>query len=197
MTQIIGLTGGVGCGKSTVLSVLLEHFHCLEVSTDEISRQQMEPGERVYRQVVQEFGAGILNEDSTVDRSRLAAAVFAEPEKLKRLNELTHPAVTERVLKIVDEERQAARYDAVVIETALLIEGHYDVFCDQVWYVYAPEKERRERLKKSRGYSDEKIDDLFARQQTEAAYRAVATAVIDNKDGTTEQELLQRFHELL
>lgn len=197
MTQIIGLTGGVGCGKSTVLSVLQRHFSCLEVSTDDISRQQMEPGERVYEQVVAEFGDAILREDGTVDRTRLAAVVFADPKKLERLNALTHPAVTERVLEIVEAERRADRYDAVVIETALLIEGHYDAFCDQVWYVYAPEAERRKRLKDSRGYSEEKIEDLFARQQTEEAYRAVATAVIDNADGRTEEELVDQIWKLL
>ncbi|MBQ9118588.1 MAG: dephospho-CoA kinase [Lachnospiraceae bacterium] len=197
MTQIIGLTGGVGSGKSTVLSVLKKYFHCLEVSTDDISRHQMEPGGTVYSQVVEAFGTGILAEDGTIDRAGLAAVVFADPQKLQQLNALTHPAVTERVLEIVTQERAAARYDAVVIETALLIEGHYDAFCDQVWYVYAPEAERRERLKQSRGYSEEKIADLFARQQSEEAYRSVATAVIDNSDGRTEQELYKCFLELL
>ncbi len=203
MTQIIGVTGGVGCGKSTVLKVMEQRFHCLVLSTDDISRRQMEPGERVYQRVVEAFGDGILRRDGTVDRARLAAEVFSDTKKLAQLNSLTHPAVTEEVLEIVERERaraaqgKAGAYDAVLIETALLIEGGYDAFCDQVWYVYAPEEQRRARLKASRGYTDEKIDDLFARQQTEETYRAVATAVIDNSDGKSEENLIIQLEKLL
>ncbi len=197
MGWIIGLTGGVGCGKSTVVKVAQEHFHCLAILTDDVSRQQMEPGGEAYLAVTAEFGTGILKEDKSVDRAALAQLVFSDSEKLKKLNSLTHPLVTNYVMDAVKREREQDEYEFLLIETALLIEGGYDRFCDEVWYVYAPEAERRERLKISRGYSDEKIDELFARQQPEAEYRRVATAVIDNSNSVTTDMIFGQMREIL
>lgn len=196
MTWVIGLTGGVGCGKSTIIQLMEQHFNCRSILTDEVSRMQMEPGGIVYQNVVCEFGESILKEGGTIDRKKLAALVFSDANKLERLNMLTHPPVTEYVLAEVQKERAAGWHDYLLIETALLIEGGYHSFCDQVWYVYAPDEQRRERLKKSRGYSDQKITELFARQKTEKEFRNVATAVIDNQDGITQDNILKQLKKL-
>lgn len=206
--QVIGLTGGVGCGKSTIVRLMKEHFSCLALETDEIAREQMKPGAAAYTKVVEEFGEEILAEEGSafenrkqglaeIDRAKLAELVFARPERLKKLNALTHPLVTEEVLRAVAEERKNPQHDIVLIETALLIEGGYDSFCDQVWYVFATEAERRRRLRESRGYSEEKITDLFCRQKTEAEFRKVADAVIPNGDHQTEAELLEYLKGIL
>ncbi len=197
MGKIIGLTGGVGCGKSTVLGILCENYCCMALSTDEVSREQMKPGGAVYRRVVETFGDAILNGDGTVDRAKLAEIVFSDEGALARLNALTHPAVTEFVLEQVEKERRENRYELLVVETALLIEGGYDKFCDEVWYVYASEADRRERLKKSRGYSEQKIDDLMARQRTEEEFFSVATHVIRNPNTATKEALLKNIKEIL
>ena len=197
MGKIIGLTGGVGCGKSTVVKLLQKNYRSHAILTDDVAREQMLPGGIAYQRVVEEFGAGILAADGTVDRAKLAEIVFADSGALARLNALTHPPVTEYVLQQIEEEREKNRYQLLIIETALLIEGGYDAFCDEVWYVYATEEERRLRLKRSRGYSDEKIDALFARQCPEADFFGVATQVVNNSDGRTEEELLADIKEFL
>ena len=108
---VIGLTGGVGCGKSTVLELLRKNFSCLCLSTDDISRRQMQAGEKVYLSVVREFGNEIVNDYGEIDRKKLASVVFSDEEKLKKLNSLTHPAVTQEVLSCVKRERERNEYD--------------------------------------------------------------------------------------
>ncbi len=199
--MVIGLTGGVGCGKSTVLRLMEQHFCCRGIRTDEVAREQMEPGGVTYARVLEEFGRGgeivLTGADGAIDRAKLAEIVFSDAEKLARLNALTHPAVTEYVLREVERERREGRYDYLVIETALLIEGGYGRFCDEVWYVSAPAEDRRGRLRSSRGYSDRKIEELFARQQSEEAFLGVATAVIENGDGRSDADILAQLSEIL
>lgn len=192
-TLIVGITGGVGCGKSTVVEQIKNHFSCRAISTDDVSREQMEPGGIALKRVTEEFGEEILEADGSLNRKALADIVFGNPEKLALLNSITHPLVTEYVLEQVELERDRNLYQILLIETALLIEGKYDEFCDMVWYVYAPEEQRRERLKISRGYSEDKIDSLFARQHSEEDYREVATHIIVNSDGTTEEEIVEQI----
>lgn len=195
--QVIGLTGGIGSGKSTIVRLMQEFYDCKVLLTDEISREQMEPGGIAYERVVQEFGNGILQEDGAVDRGKLAEIVFSTPNKLKKLNELTHPLVTEYVLSVVEEERKQQNHEILLIETALLIEGGYGAFCDQVWYVHAPKEQRKKRLIISRGYTEEKIEDLFRRQRTEEEFRKAATAVIENGDGQAPEKILKQIKDLL
>ena len=101
-------------------------------------------------------------------------------EKLNKLNALTHP----NVLKVIEEElaslREGGRVPYVIIETALMIEAGYDFICDEVWYVYTPEEIRRERLKKERNYSDQKIDSIFDSQRKEDEFRKRYSKVIEN-----------------
>ena len=197
MRKIIGITGGVGCGKSTVVKLLAKNYHCLTISTDDVAREQMLPGGIAYERVVIEFGESILLGDGNIDRGKLAGIVFADPNALSRLNALTHPAVTEYVLAQVEKERKENCYEFLVVESALLIEGGYEAFCDEVWYVYATEKERRERLKRDRGYTDKKIDDLMARQHKEEDFFSVASHVIRNGDGKNEEALLADIQKIL
>lgn len=195
--RIVGLTGGVGSGKSTVAGIVEKHFNVYVIYTDEIARNQMQKGGRSYQKVVDEFGTDILQVDGEIDRGKLAKIVFADEIKLKRLNELTHPEVLKEVFTIIEELKKDGRYCAVLVETALLKEAGYVSFCDEVWYVHADETTRRNRLKISRGYSDTRIDDLFAKQKSDNEFKEYCTYMIENWENATEEDILQQIQQFL
>ena len=182
----IGITGGVGAGKTTVLNYIRENYNARVLSGDEIARELCAPGHDVYDAIRQAFPDGALwNADGLMDRSAFAALVFSDEEKRKQLNQLVHPAVKRYIINEFENEKRAGSADYLILEAALLIEEHYDEICDELWYVYASEATRRERLLASRGYPEEKIDQIFASQLPENVYRHYCEAVIDN-DGTEE-----------
>ncbi len=178
--KVIGLTGGIGSGKSLVAKILEEKYGAIILSTDNIAREQMEPGGDSYREVVDFFGKEILAQNGSIDRSKLAAIIFEDEKKRLKINDITHPKVLEAVRKEMKSIRDKKKAPYLIIETALMLEAGYDFICDEVWYVYTPEEERRKRLKKERNYSDEKIDSIFANQSKEEAFRANFSKVIEN-----------------
>ena len=177
--KIIGITGGVGSGKSQVLSYLENEYHAVVCQADQVAWKLQEPGQECYTQIVRCFGENILNEDSTINRGELGQIVFADKDKLNVLNRIMHPAVKEYILKWVQSE-QAAKTAYFIIEAALLLEENYNQICDEMWYIYCDENIRRERLRSSRGYSDEKISAMIASQLSEQIFRKECHVVIDN-----------------
>lgn len=175
--QVLGITGGVGCGKSTVLRYLEEQYGAYLIECDSVARALQEPGEACYDPMVELLGRGILNEDLTINRSAAAGLVFQDSSLLSRLNAIVHPAVKQRVRELIAGEAQRS---LIVIEAALLLEDHYDEICDEIWYIYADEETRRARLKMSRGYSDERIDRMFANQRSDESFRELTDLTIDN-----------------
>ena len=179
--KFIGLTGGVGAGKTTVLKAMKQLWRVRILIADEIAHEQMEPGTPCYKRLREVFGADdIWLRDGSIDRQGLAGLLFSDDEKRKQLNEIVHPAVKQYILGEVVKERQAGNYDYVIVEAALLIEEHYDELCDELWYVYAPEETRKKRLMADRGYSAKKVEQIFAAQLPEAVYRQHCAVVIDN-----------------
>jgi dephospho-CoA kinase len=178
--KVIGITGGIGSGKSLVADILRENYGAYLLNTDKIAKEQMEPGGVCFQDVVDYFGTEILNNSGAIDRSRLAAIVFEDKNKLNRLNELTHPKVLKTVMDEINTIREKGTVPYLLVETALMIEAGYDFICDEVWYVYTPEEERRKRLKNERNYSDEKIDAIFESQSKSEAFRSRFPKVIEN-----------------
>lgn len=178
--KVIGLTGGIGSGKSLVAGIMKEQYGAYVIDTDRIAREQMEPGGASYQEVVDCFGISILAADGTIDRGRLAALVFEDKTMRLRINEITHPKVLTTVRTLINQYRQQQDIPYLLIETALMIESGYDFVCDEVWYVYAPEEQRRSWLKKERGYSDEKIDAVFQNQYKAHEFRNRFSKVIEN-----------------
>jgi dephospho-CoA kinase len=178
--KVIGLTGGIGSGKSVVAGILKTEYDAYILDTDSIAKQQMEPGGESYNLVVDYFGNEILSPDGTINRQKLAAIIFEDKNKRLKINELTHPIVLKAVEREIESKRRDGKTKYLVVETALMIEAGYDYICDEVWYVYAPVQLRRSRLKESRGYSDDKIDAIMANQSKEEDFFARFGKVVEN-----------------
>ena len=187
--KIIGVTGGVGAGKSTVLNYLEKRYGAKLILADLVGHEVMEPGHEAYEQVVKVFGQEIVSEDKTIDRKTLGAIVFADEKKRMILNRIIHPAVRQEILRRL-EEAELLHLSYVVVEAALFLEENYDAFCDETWYIYTDEKIRRQRLKESRGYSDERIDQIFRSQKTHEEFQKRCLFMIDN-NGSEEETFRQ------
>ena len=187
--KIIGVTGGVGAGKSTVLNYLEKRYGAKLILADLGGHEVMEPGHEAYEQVVKVFGQEIVSEDKTIDRKALGAIVFADEKKRMILNRIIHPAVRQEILRRL-EEAELLHLSYVVVEAALFLEENYDAFCDETWYIYTDEKIRRQRLKESRGYSDERIDQIFRSQKTHEEFQKRCLFMIDN-NGSEEETFRQ------
>ena len=178
--KVIGITGGVGAGKSEILSYLKEHCNCRILMADRLAEELEQPGQDCYDQLLALLGREILQEDGRIDRKKMAARVFADKSLLEAVNAMIHPAVKQAILQIIRDEKEAARRDYLFIEAALLIEDGYAEIVDELWYIHTEEKVRRQRLKASRGYTDEKIDSILKEQLSEEEFYRHCHYVIEN-----------------
>ena len=122
--KVLGITGGVGAGKSTILDYLNRRYHARIIEADKVGHFLMEPGQKVYYHIVETFGSGILRGDQSIDRQKLGKLVFDDQEKLVKLNCLVHPAVKEYIASEIEKERKEGKVPFVAVEAALLIEDH-------------------------------------------------------------------------
>ena len=175
----IGITGGVGAGKSAVLDFLEQEYQAYVMKADEIGHLVMEPGQSCYEPVIALFGKQVIKNDKTIDRRLVSDVVFSHPDMLEKLNHIIHPAVKEyirRQLALKKEEGQRI----CVVEAALLLEDHYEEFCDTVWYIHTDSEIRIRRLMESRGYTREKSMSIIASQAPEEFFRTHTDYVVTN-----------------
>jgi dephospho-CoA kinase len=180
----IGLTGGIGAGKSTVSAALAAHGATV-VDADRIAREVVEPGTPGLAEVVAAFGERVLTADGALDRPALAAVVFADPAARRRLDGIVHPLVRRRAGELELAARQADEHAVVVHDVPLLVEGGQAGSYDLVVVVEAPEEVRVPRLV-ARGLAEDDARARIAAQATDEQRRAVADVVLPN-DGTPEQ----------
>ncbi len=187
----LGITGGVGAGKTAILNYLGEQESVRILLADEIAHDVMEPGSACYEELKTLFCEDdVFLPEGGFDRPALAQVLFFDDDKREALNGIVHPAVKAYVKEQLALERARGELHLLVFEAALLLEEHYDELCDELWYIFTTEANRRERLKQNRGYSDAKIDAIFASQLTEETFRQHCKQVIDN-NGTPEETLVQ------
>lgn len=208
----IGVTGGIGSGKSLVMQILQEDYGARIILSDLVAHELMEPGAKSYQDILTAFGEEILREDGTIDRARLSAVVFSDPEKLRRLNGITHPNVIREIRgrmaafarEAVPQEERPGRDDqmtvpsleqsclprVIAVESALLMEAGMDEDFDSFWYVWADPDVRIKRLMEGRGYQEERARAVMASQKEDSYYRDRCQVIIDNsgsRDRTAAQ----------
>ena len=146
-TNIIGITGGVGAGKSAILEYLEKNYNARVVYSDIVANDIKKKGYPAYDELIRLLGEGILRSDGEIDKKKMAEAIFGDEKLLSGVNNILHPAVNTFIINIIDCEREKEQLDFVFVEAALLIENGYKRFVDELWYVYADESTRRSRLK--------------------------------------------------
>jgi dephospho-CoA kinase len=186
--QVIGLTGGIGSGKSRVAHLLAE-LGAAVISADAVAREVTRPGTPAYRAIVACFGPGVVRPDGELDRRALAARVFADPEERRRLEAITHPAIRREIRRRVEALRCAPQPPpAVVLEIPLLFEGGGYRECDQVWVVTAPEPVRVARVMERDGVERAEVEARMRAQWPEEEKVRRAHVVIDNSGCWAETE---------
>ena len=194
---VIGVTGGVGTGKSTV-AAMFKQFGAVVLDADAIAHHVMGPKQLAWRQIVKAFGRGVLNPDETVNRRRLAALVFQDEQRRRQLERIIHPRVLAHIKRQLHRLRRQRRITVVVLDVPLLLEvGAQDV-ADALVVVTAPPEAQRARLKDKHGWSDEETDARIGAQWDLSAKVALADYVVDNSDGvdTTRTQVKRIWKQL-
>jgi dephospho-CoA kinase len=192
MTRVIGLTGGIGSGKSTVSRFLAE-LGARIVDADKIGHQSYQPGTDSWRDLVQTFGRDILAQNETIDRQKLAAIVFSQPEELKIFNAIVHPRMYKIAEKQIEEFRRQG-VKVIVLDAPILFETNWTPLVDEVWVVVADEPHVIGRATARSGLNAEQIKSRIRAQMSNEDRIKRADAVIYN-NGTAE-ELREKVNEL-
>ena len=197
--RVIGITGGVGAGKSKVLEYLEEKYNCQVILADKVAHMLEEKGQKCYEELTALLGEEILAPDKSIDKQKMAEIIFADMDLLYKVNNIVHPAVKAFIVKTIEDKRIEGRLDFLFIEAALLIEDGYDVIVDELWYIYSDVDVRRDRLKSTRAYSDEKIDGIIQKQLSEEEFRKHCKVIIDNSGsfGTACKQIDEKMEEYL
>ncbi|MEI3374482.1 MAG: dephospho-CoA kinase [Coprococcus catus] len=193
--KVYGITGGAGTGKSEVIKMLQENFGGCVIMSDEVARELMQKGNISYQLIVEYFGRDILMDDGEIDRKKLADHVFNNKEALEKLNSMTHPYVKNEIRKLIAEAEASGECRFVALESAILLECGYEDICDEFWYVYTKPEIRRQRMKETRNYSDEKVDSVMRNQQPDEVFFEQCSFVIENN--TTLSDVYDQLKEKL
>ncbi len=181
----IGLTGGIGSGKSTV-SKLLAELGAPIIDADQVGHAIYAPDGPAYPDMMAAFGEGILAPDRTIDRKKLGPIVFADPAALRRLNSIVHPKMFARMREMVDAMRTGGERKPIVIEAAILIEANWQPLFNEIWLVVASRERVIERVERDRGLKPEQTEARIRAQLSDDDRRKYATTVVTN-NGTIDE----------
>jgi dephospho-CoA kinase len=185
----IGITGPIGCGKSTVAGWLGQRPGVVVIDADVVAREVLEPGEPALAAVIARFGSELLRADGSLDRAALGRVVFADPAALRELEAIVHPAVRPRILAAMDDEA-ADGGEAVVVEAIRLVEGGLAALCDEVWLVVCDASIQRERLVARGSTADDADQRIGAQAGLTDRVAPLATRIIDTSGSEAETRVL-------
>ena len=183
---VIGLTGGIGTGKSEVAR-LLERLGAAVISADQVGHQAYTPHSEIWEEVVREFGQDILHSSGEIDRKKLGAIVFSNPARLEQLNRIMHPRMAHMVADRIQQLRQSGA-PVVVVEAALLFEAGWDSLVDEVWVTDSPEEAVVSRLKARSGLDEAEVLKRVRSQMGRTQRLERANVVVDNSGDTASLE---------
>lgn len=183
---VIGLTGGIGTGKSEVAR-LLERLGAVVISADQLGHQAYTPHSEIWQEVVRGFGQDILQASGEIDRKKLGAIVFSDPARLEQLNRIMHPRMARMVSARIEQLRQAGTA-VVVVEAALLFEAGWDSLVNEVWVTDAPEAIVVSRLKARNGLDQAEALKRVRSQMSRTERMERASVVVDNSTDLTTLE---------
>ncbi len=193
--KVIGITGGVGSGKSEVLKFLAEREGVVVCQADEVAKDFQRKGTKCFEEIVEHFGTDVVGKDGELNRKALADIVFRNKEELKCLNAIVHPAVEAHIKEWIQKEEEKGT-KVFFLENALLLDlKHDELLCDEVWFIYTSDDVRTKRLKLARGYSDEKIEAIFRSQKSKEEFMEKCDRVMDNSR-SFEETCVQLLHVL-
>lgn len=178
--RIIGVTGGVGAGKSSVMAVLETEYGAFVIRADDVAKRLQEPGQPGYIRLQEVFGHRILGSDGQMNRAVLADIIFHDPAALAQVNDIIHPLTWEQIRQMI----RTSKAELIAMESALFNEQSSQI-CDEIWFVDTPDEVRIRRLAASRGYTPERSRQIMANQRSRADFLAFADRVIDNS-GTVD-----------
>ena len=182
--MIIGVMGGVGSGKSTVLNYLENNYEANIIEADKVAKEVMLPGNDVYNEIVKTFPEVIV--DNKIDSKKLAEIVFNDKEQLEKLNSITHPGAVKEIVSRI----KLSKNRIIVVESAILLGSGVEQYCDELWFVFCNRDTRIKRLMQTRGYSKEKCISVIESQPADEEYNKGADEFIDNsysEENTREQ----------
>ena len=184
--KIIGLTGGTGSGKGFVASYLKNNGAYI-IDADEIAHRIILKGEAAYKEIVEFFGEGILDEEGNIIRKELGKIVFSDGEKLKVLNSCTHKYIGLTVLEEVKKaEAEPDKYKFIVYDAPLLLDTDFINSCDEVWSVFADAETRCARIMERDNITKEDAEKRISSQKPWSVYEAASDVVIDNSAGNDD-----------
>jgi dephospho-CoA kinase len=175
----IGLTGGIGSGKTTVTKILAE-LGAPILDADKVGHAIYAPGGPAYADMIAAFGNGILADDRTIDRTKLGPIVFADPAALKRLNSILHPKMYARMREMIDAMRAAGEARPIVVEAAILIEANWLPLFNEVWLIVAAKERVIDRVERDRGLARVQVEARIKAQLSDDERRKHAAIVITN-----------------
>lgn len=181
----IGLTGGIGAGKSTVARILAE-LGAHIINADMVGHEVYQPGTPGWRQVVAAFDGNVVAADGTIDRRKLGQIVFSDPSALARLNAIVHPLIREAVRERIQARHQAGLREPIVLEAAILLDAKWNEIVDQVWVVVAGIDDVVRRIATERNLAPRDIHARVAAQMSDADRRRLADVVIENTGSPAE-----------